>query len=168
MNLTQQRLSELLRYEPETGHFYWRETRARGALRDGIAGGVCTNGYLNIKILGRRYLSHRLAWLYMHGRWPKHTIDHINGDKADNRALNLREATHSENQCNRKPQRNNSSGVVGVSWHAKTRKWRADIKFRGQQKTLGYYETVELAAKARAAAAKSVHKEFYWESPRLL
>lgn len=146
---------ELLHYDPETGVFRWRKKHARCIRAGDIAG--CLDrfgaGYWRIRIDGKGYSGHRLAWLYVHGKWPEQVIDHINGDRADNRIANLREATHRQNQQNRtRVQRNNTSGVRGVTWDKVTKRWRAYIENMGHTICLGRYDDKERAAKARRDA----------------
>lgn len=115
-DLTAQRLREVLTYDANTGEFRWRETLSRRAMSGKAAG--CkhrTIGCVYIGIGGRLYKAHRLAWLHVHGAWPTKGIDHINGDHADNRLANLREASQAENMQNLwRPHRDNRSGFMGV------------------------------------------------------
>ncbi len=113
MMLTAERLRELLTYDPETGHFRWVFTK--GCRAGGqIAGTVRRDGYLCIAVDGRKHKAHRLAWFYMHGRWPHPEIDHINRSKLDNRLCNLREATRVENNANRGVSRYQPNMAVGA------------------------------------------------------
>jgi hypothetical protein len=90
---------------------------------------------------------------------PGQEVDHANHDTLDNRRQNLRKATHAQNVCNRKPQKN-SSGYVGVSWESAQRKWRAGIKHAGVSMNLGNFDSAEEAARVRDEAAKRLHGEF--------
>jgi hypothetical protein len=97
--ITAERVRQLPHYDPDTG-VLTRLISTNGDARAGeVVRGVC-DGYLTARIDGRRYQAHRLAWLYMIGEWPKANMDHVNGDRADNRWCNLREATNSQNQAN--------------------------------------------------------------------
>lgn len=155
--VTQSRLKELLHYDMNTGALTWVADQ-RGHIRAGAnAGSRRPNGYLSIKIRQRAYYAHRLAWLYVHGVWPKHQIDHINGVRDDNRLVNLREATIIENRQNITLRKCNTSGFVGVSWCAKTKKWYARIGVRHRTICLGYYESPESAHAAYCAAKAKYH-----------
>lgn len=143
-SLTQQRLHELLAYEPETGLFTWRQSRGSRAAAGATAGSVNTIGYVQIQVDGFNYTAHRLAWLHIHGCWPQFDLDHINCQRADNRIENLRDIQHSHNAQNvRRAPRNSSHGVLGVSRSGN--RWRAYIKLDGKQKHLGCFATAEQA-----------------------
>ena len=94
------------------------------------------------------------------GAWPEKHIDHINGDPADNRWINLREATISQNCQNRRKPNTNTSGIRGVSWHKTQRKWCANIKLAGKAYYLGSFDTKDAAGAAYAAASANLHGEF--------
>ena len=106
---------------------------------------------------GKLYLAHRLAWLYVHGSFPEHHIDHINRDRADNRISNIREATPAENRQNASLQRNSTSGFSGVSWTKRERRWRARIVVNSREIGLGYFVDKQSAADAYAEAKKQFH-----------
>ena len=155
--LTQARLKELLRYDQETGIFT-RLVRTASWVKVGDTAGCQHNcGYLKIGVSGKEYLAHRLAWLYMTGRWPSEEIDHRNGMREDNRWLNLREATTSENAQNLAVRSNNKSGLTGVIWYARYKKWQAQIQSRGQQTYLGRFEDKHAAYAAYLAAKAQLH-----------
>jgi len=150
--ITQEQLKEILHYNPETGIFTWR-TKAAVRIKIGdVAGFVCDTRYIRIKIKGKPYVAHRLAWLYVYGVWPKEQIDHINHDRADNRIINLREVTHQENQKNQSMRKANTSGVCGVSWEKGVRKWRARITVKGIKISLGCFADKDAAIRARKSA----------------
>lgn len=146
--MNEKRLKELLVYNPYSGVFTWRVSKGRSK-RGVSAGTVSSGGYVQIKLDGKRYLAHRLAWLYMTGSWPEPEIDHINRVRNDNRFHNLREATKQQNQTNKGLQKNNTSGFIGVSWCKRSNKWRSQIKHQGRVKTIGYYADKGLANQAR-------------------
>jgi hypothetical protein len=146
--ISQARVRELLNYDPATGIFTWKPRR--GCQTDKPLG--CCNGfgYLRIAVDGRLEYAHRLAWIFMHGDIPadRH-IDHINGSRSDNRIANLRPATPSQNGQNRHgAQRNSKSGILGVSWHARAKKWQA----HRNSKYLGVFATQADAIAAWEAA----------------
>lgn len=156
----QKELKELLHYDPETGAFTWLVSRGRVKV-GAVAGGISGKGYIAIKINQARYYAHRLAWLYVHGHSPPNETDHINGIRTDNRLCNLRLATNSENQMNRKQNINNKSGFKGVSWHRATKKWLATGCLGGTVMQLGAFTNILEAIATREAFAKEHHGEFY-------
>lgn len=153
--LTVERAREILRYEPVTGRLYRRVGAANHVKAGDEAGWTETiNGirYRRVRVSGRLYYAHRLAWLIVTGEWPKGQVDHEDGDGLNNRWENLRDATHQQNQQNRKLSRNNTSGVTGVCRHKLTGKWQTKIKVNGKDKHLGLFEDLEDAASARKEA----------------
>jgi hypothetical protein len=116
------------------------------------------NYYARTKIGGRQVELHR----FLLGEDAGPRTDHRNRNGLDCRRQNLRPATEQQNQANRGPQRNNTSGFKGVGWHRPTRSWRAAIKVLGHDMTLGYFRDVESAAKAYDAAARKHFGEFAW------
>lgn len=154
-NLTQARLKELLKYDPETGEFTRRLGR-RGYAAGTRAGTAHPEGYIVITIDRVRYLAHRLAWFYIHGVWPPADTDHINGKRADNRIANLRCATRAENSQNvRCSRRGSELGVLGVSRNRD--KFRACIRIAGVPTHLGTFPTIEEAEQAYLRAKAELH-----------
>jgi hypothetical protein len=150
-NLTQAKLKEILEYNPETGVFTWL-IQQRGTARVGSkAGTPCPAGYCQISIKGKRYLAHRLAFLYMTGDFPKNEVDHINRDNTDNSWKNLRNATRSQNEANTRLFKTNKSGYRGVSWDKHNKCWKASGKINNKSKHIGCFSTVK---KAHLAACK--------------
>jgi len=158
--LTQARLKSLLKYDPFTGNFWWKVNRRGTAKKNSVAGAVSTAGYRQIKINGPLYLSSRLAFLYMTGKWPKGYVDHINRNRADNRWENLRECTNAENQYNASIKKIIPAVVPGVCYNKADKKWHARINKDGKRKHLGFFDTIEEAAEARAKAVAKYHGEF--------
>jgi hypothetical protein len=163
--ITAERLRELLHYDPETGIFTWL-TRATVSRRwntryvGTTAGSVDCHGYIAIKLIGQLNRAHRLAWLYMTGEWPSNDIDHINGNRADNRLENLRPATRSQNNANSRTQSRNTSGLKGVHKQSRGYTWAARIKINGSQHYLGNFKTPESAHAAYIVAAEKLFGEF--------
>lgn len=160
MELTQKRLKELLVYDQKTGGFTWLRARGLRKMSKDQAGSINCKGYFQICVDGKLHLTHRLAWLYMTGEWPKGKLDHVNCDPTDNRFSNLRLATDRQNAGNRKINKNNKSGIKGVHWHKYNRKWVAKIGINGKRKTLGNFDRKEDAAKAYRKAAKEYFGDF--------
>lgn len=156
--LTQERLKELLHYDPDTGVFTWVDTIGPNAKKGNSCGSLGTKGYLTIRLDGKLYRSHRLAWLYVTGNEPQNYIDHINRIKTDNRFCNLRDLTNSENLHNRiKPQKTNTSGHLGIDFHKASKKWRARVNVNKKEILIGFFETKELAIAAYKKAKKIHH-----------
>jgi hypothetical protein len=147
--LTQRRLKELFFYDQDTGLF----TRIK-SVKGNAAGALsnCKNvkGYVQIMIDYKNYTAHRLAWLYINGRWPHEQIDHINRLKDDNRIANLKEVNNSENQLNIDVRKHNTSGFTGVVKNSKTNKWVAQIIRNKKRYYLGSYNFAHDAAEAVA------------------
>jgi HNH endonuclease len=159
VELTVERLRDLIAYDSETGLMTWR--RSKGAAKGGsVVGGRRPDGYMNAAVDGVLYLAHRLIWFYVTGSMPTQTIDHANGVRNDNRFANLREATYSQNSENRGPAKINSVGVKGVSVHRCTGKWQARIKHAGLAEFLGVFESIDEARAAYTKAAFRWHGEF--------
>jgi len=158
--LTQDRLKEVLFYDPDTGIFVWRQRMAahKGQIGD-IAGTVKPRGYVNIQIQRRVYQAHRLAWLYVHGEWPAQQIDHINRNPSDNRIANLRDVSASVNRRNCRHPRNVSSIYKGVSRSRGREKWAAQIVYDGRPHYLGIFGTQEEAREAYILEAKRLGLE---------
>lgn len=157
--LSYELLRELLAYDPDTGIFTWKVDVARNVKAGSVAGSTVGIGYRNIRIYRLAYRAHRLAWLFMTGKWPIDMIDHINGVRDDNRFANLREATCEQNRRNSGKHAASGSGFKGVSWK-EGRGWRAYIHVQGKQRHLGYFSTPGKAHAAYVAAAKKYHGEF--------
>lgn len=153
-------LREALHYFPETGVFTWVKPTGRRVKAGDIAGNPHSNGYLRINVHGRSYLAHRLAWFYMTGKWPAEQVDHRNQKRADNSWLNLRLASDCQNKANQGINAKNTSGVKGVYWDKRRRKWHAGIQHQKRTKFVGYFDDLEAATKAMEVARKATHGEF--------
>jgi hypothetical protein len=154
--LTRDRLRERLSYDERTGEF--THLTANSMRKAGHRAG-CTNGggYRSIMVDGTIYQAHRLAWLYAYGTWPSNVIDHINGDRTDNRLSNLRVVTTAGNSQNHHSARADSlSGLKGVS-RKKDGRWFARITVDGNRLFLGHFDTAEQAHSAYVEAKRQMH-----------
>jgi hypothetical protein len=151
---TAERVRERLSYDADTGVFRWREMPRRRAMPNGDVAGCRSDGYVTIRLDGKILKAHRLAWLYVHGVWPTGLIDHINGDKQDNRIVNLRDVDQHINGHNRYSVRN-QFGVPGV-YRVRTGRYIAHIMIHRRTRHIGTFETVEEAIAARRAAERQV------------
>lgn len=148
--LTQDRLRALLAYDPDTGIFTWITPTSNRVKKGAVCACKDKHGYVVIRLDSRLYKAHQLAWLYMFGEFAKE-LDHINRVPHDNRIVNLRIASRSEQMHNAGMLRNNTSGVKGVSWHKTAKKWHVRIWSNGVCHSFGYFDSLELAKKERDA-----------------
>lgn len=142
----------------DAGELLWRKTKPGRAVAGKKAGSIC-NGYVCVMVDKVPLKAHRVVFAMTRGRWPENFIDHIDGDKANNRPDNLRDVSHQVNTQNiSKPGRTNKSGFLGVSLHSRIGRWQAQIWKDGKVKCLGYYQTPE-EAHAVYVEAKRKHHE---------
>lgn len=165
-NLTFENAALYYDYVPETGQLVFKfrgkesfpcpQAYGRHLVRVGKpAGSKHSEGYIKVSIYGVLFLAHRVAWLLHYGelpKFPEYEIDHINGDRTDNRIENLRAVTSLENKQNLGLSINNKSGIKGVCWSAAAGKWQAQIRLSGKTKYLGVFDTIKNAAEARLSA----------------
>lgn len=157
MTLTQERLLEVLNYNTETGQFTWRKATTRSIKAGAPAGTLTHYGYVQIKLDRHFYAAHRLAFLYMIGRFPVEQVDHINCCKDDNRWANLRECSGRVNQENRRAAlKTNRAGLLGVT--SLPGRHIARIVVRGKQLWLGSYPTADMAHAAYLRAKRESHE----------
>jgi hypothetical protein len=155
IELTAARLRERLSYDADTGEFKWivRGSRIRVGM---VAGYECAKGYRKIEVDGQAYMAHRLAWLHMNGEWPAHEIDHINSNRGDNKACNLRTLPHAENCQNKRKARSDSkSGIQGVSKVGNS--FKAEITVHGAYYFLGHFASTAEASNAYQFAKAKLH-----------
>lgn len=165
-----QYLHECFIYEANSGRLVWRERPLNHFPGEGrrqffnrnfagkTAGGPAGKGYLEVKVDGRKLKAHRVAWALIHGAFPAEMLDHINGNRADNRMANLRPANNAQNQWNRRTLDRNSSGLKGAYRSGKG--WKSLIQVNGERIDLGWFATAEAANAAYVDAAKQLHGEF--------
>ena len=153
-------LRKRLRYDQNTGQVFWLDFdgmsdgwRSRWAEKEAFTT-LCQKGYKHGMICGRPLKAHRVIWALHYGEWPENQIDHINGVRSDNRICNLRSVTNNENCRNMAMSSANKSGVTGVHWNKKAKKWRAAIMVSGKEHHLGFFDSLEEAAEVRHAAQK--------------
>jgi hypothetical protein len=156
--LTQAMLKDRLSYDPETGDFYWKPGKCLIAPES--KAGTVKNGYIAISISRANFFAHRLAWLYMTGDWPEEYVDHINGNGLDNRWINLRAATRSQNQHNGPLRANNKSGYKNVCWDKRNRKWVVKVCKDKKVYEGGLFTDLEKAALAAEALRNQLHGDF--------
>lgn len=137
-----------LRLDAATGELTWQAGTRKGRR----AGYIDSNGYRRVLVDGRVYAAHRLVWRLHYGVWPNKSLDHINGDRDDNRPTNLRLASPLEQMRNRATNGNNTSGFMGVTWSKSSNKWQATIKVKGRLIYLGVFAALQDAANARKQA----------------
>lgn len=160
--ITQEELKELLHYDPDTGIFTWIKPNTFRMNNGDEAGWLTKKEYKRVTINYKCYLLHRLAWLYVYGSFPKNLLDHINGVRSDNRIVNLREASESENIFNSKTRKDNITGFKGVYFNKRRKKFHARCQINKIGYHLGYFETAELANEAYCNFAKIHHGDFYY------
>ena len=159
--LTAERLREVLHYEPESGAFTWLVTLSNRAPAGSKAGAHNKyTKYTSISIQGKLHRAHRLAWLYVTGAWPDRFVDHINGERSDNRWANLRQANGSLNQQNLRASRGDTcSGLLGVyQTDKKSHPWRASITVDGKDRHIGNFETKDEAYCAYLKTKRAMHE----------
>jgi len=159
MKLTYEELHRQLDYDSLTGIFKWKVSNSNRIKIGDITGYKGKRGYIEIRINGKLYKAHRLAWFYEHGYMPENDIDHIDRIKHHNWASNLRE---SSKQCNNRNTGNfahNTSGVKGVGWRIQKSKWKATIIINGKCIHLGFYTSFDNAVCARLAGEQCVDWE---------
>jgi hypothetical protein len=152
--------SKCLEYCPNTGVFHWKVYRSRNAKAGQIAGTGHIAGYTQIGYKQKIYLAHRLAWFMFYKRWPSKHIDHINGNKKDNRICNLRECTPSQNLLNRSKQINNKTGHKNIFIEGRSKKYMVRINKNKKVHYVGKFSKLENAIKARDRAHKNICGEF--------
>lgn len=158
-------LRSRLDYDQTTGVFTWCvrlvDSGGWNARYAGtVAGCIGAAGYIVIRLDGKNYRAHRLAWLHVRGEWPPRLLDHEDCDKQNNKFSNLRLASFADSSRNQRRPRSNKSGVKGVCWNSESKKWQAGIKVDRRSVHLGLFESIDDAAAAYAAAAKIYHGRF--------
>ena len=151
------RIADLLEYKADEGVFLWKISPSYRVSAGMVAGHLHASGYVHLQIANRQIAAHRVAWALIHGEWPKNQIDHIDGNKSNNRIVNLRDIGAKENTQNQRrcKSSNLSSGLLGVSRNRD--KWQAQIKTGGVRVHIGTYDTPQLAHLAYLEAKRLAH-----------
>lgn len=158
--ITHEYLKEILHYEESTGHFYWKKRLSMRVSIGALAGHVSkVSGYVELRIHGKMYRGHELAWFYKTGEFIKR-IDHRNNIRHDNSWDNLRLSTQAENNRNKSMHSNNTSGYKGVSWNTRRKKYVAGITFEGKYIYIGQFDNAQDAAIAYDEMAITLFGEF--------
>ena len=153
------RIQELISYDPKSGGFVWKADVGRwNRIKAGTSAGSLSHGYVIIRLNGVHYPAHRIAWLLVHGVWPTEEIDHINGDRADNRLLNIRDVPKKWNGHNRQcaNKDNTSCGLLGSTRNGKSG-WMAQITVNGKRIYLGTFSRADIAHHVYLAAKRQLH-----------
>lgn len=166
-DISVQSLRESLTYNSETGELTWKVRPVAHFAGERVAKIVNTrcagqpamkyvnhHGYYFSTIFGQKVAAHRVIWALVTGHWPEDEIDHINGDRADNRWVNLRDVARIENRRNQRTPRNNTTGRVGVTLNKASGRYQAYIRHKGKMRHLGLHETFEAAVAARVTAER--------------
>ena len=147
-------LRKIFKYDPDTGKLFWRDRDRNLSGKEAGGPDKHIGGYIRVRVNGRLQLAHRVIVAMTYGKWPIGEVDHINGNRSDNRIENLRVVTRAENFRNKSRYASNKSGVTGVHWHSAAGKWCAAISIaNGKTKHIGLFDTVDDAAAARALEA---------------
>jgi hypothetical protein len=171
--ITQKILKDLVYYDPSIGEFRWKNRDMRwfdsestmkmwnNRFANTVTGTIRKDGYVKIVINYNQYLAHRLAWLYVYGKWPENQIDHVNGVRNDNRIKNLRECTKQQNCFNSRIPNNNTSGYKGVSFNKRCKKYECYIKHNQVRIHLGRFDNPEDAHTVYCKKAEELFGEFW-------
>lgn len=155
--ITQDQLKHALLYDPDTGLLVWVNPASCRVRAGQTAGCLRPDGYVFTQINKRRYMNHRLAWLYVYGEWPLDEIDHIDGNRSNNKLSNLRIATSKQNKENTRIRLTNTSGHRGVHWDKSRNKWMAFVVHNRKFHNLGRFNDVNDAV----TAAKQARDAFF-------
>lgn len=153
-------LNDYFSYDSITGIVTWKIVVLGGGEVGEEVGSLNSKGYRRVYLFDKHYYVHRLAWFLYYGFWPDGYIDHINGNAADNRLENLREATPAQNTFNKKKSINNTSGVKGISWHKRDKKWQAALECNNKMIFVGYFKNLDDAKDAIEKRRLELHEEF--------
>ena len=160
MQITQEQVRHAFDYDPLTGVLKWKNPVHHRVWVGKICRSPGKKGYYRVQFVGKLWHVHRIIFLYMKGRFPNSDLDHINGIVNDNRWVNLREATASENRFNSRRYRNNTSGFKGVAWCKQKNKWRGRVKVEGKEYHAGFFDDIHEAVNEVQELRNNLHKNF--------
>lgn len=152
-------IRDLIDYNPETG-VLTAKVNFSGRQAGSVIGSQTWQGYYAFSLFGKKCFAHRLAWLLHYGEWPSQPIDHINGIKTDNSIRNLRLCSLSQNQFNKPTQKNNTTGVKGVYWNKRDKRYVASVQFNGKKYSAGHHKDIESAKEAVMKLREKLAGEF--------
>jgi hypothetical protein len=159
LTITAEVIREFLEYIPEAGTLLQKKARPKVKV-GAIAGVVTPYGYRYIQLSGKKYAAHRLVWLIETGAMPEGELDHIDGNKLNNKFSNLRVVTRKQNCENKGAQRNNQLGLRGVSYNTRLKKYVAQIQHHGKNKYLGVFSDPQAARAAYILAERELFTHF--------
>lgn len=152
-------IRDLIDYNPETG-VLTAKANFSGRQAGSVIGSQTWQGYYAFSLFGKKCFAHRLAWLLHYGEWPSQPIDHINGIKTDNSIRNLRLCSLSQNQFNKPTQKNNTTGVKGVYWNKRDKRYVASVQFNGKKYSAGHHKDIDSAKEAVMKLREKLAGEF--------
>lgn len=153
--ITYEELIKYVDYDREKGQLIWKERdnpQFNAKYSGNPVGSKDSDGYLTTKIKAKTYKVHKLVWVFLYKKWADFEIDHIDGDKTNNRKHNLRDVSKSHNQKNASKRKDNTSGCTGVTWNKAVKKWQSSLSHKKKRIHLGYFEDINDAIKARKRA----------------
>lgn len=165
--LTQDELRRMFHYDPVSGIFTYLIDIPHNPRRCGDIAGGSSGLHGHIMIDHRGYLQHRLAWFYMTGEWPQEEIDHIDGNGHNNAWSNLRKATRQQNRANSRKSTRNTSGLKGVYFNKRMKKWHTQIKINGKKRHLGVFVNKQKAHEAYVVAHRELFGDFTPDEKRM-
>lgn len=158
--ITRERLQEILNYDPNSGSFTWSKPTSNRVKVGSFAGSDNGNGYIRVRLDGRKYFHHRLAWLWVNGDIPDgHEIDHIDGNPSHNSIANLRLATRSENERNKRSRPSTLTGARGIERQPNGH-FQVRVTVNGKRKSFGTFVDIDCAIARRNEVAGALHGQF--------
>ncbi len=155
--LTYEKVNRLFKYDQSTGFLFWRINFSKKIRAGCKAGYLNSCGHLRLKLYGKQFYIHRIIWLMNYGYLPENFIDHIDKDKTNNKLNNLREVSFQCNLRNKGNQNNNTSGVKGVTWHERDKRWRVAIGLNNKKYKLGSFKDFDEAVCFRLAVEQCLN-----------